>query len=63
MTPVKLPPLPVEKRYNLLVVISLMTSVALVFAFFLAMLFNGIGKDPQVYRMPTDHQMPTVVPD
>jgi hypothetical protein len=37
--------------------------VALVFAFFLVMLFMGIGKNAQIHRVPIEHQAPTLVPD
>jgi len=63
MTPVDPPSLQVERSYNLLVVISLMAGVALVFAFFLVMLFMGIGKSAQIPRVPVERQLPTIVPD
>jgi len=63
MTPVDPPSLQVERSYNLLVVISLMTGVALIFAFFLVMLFMGIGNGAQIHRVPIEHPSPTLVPD
>jgi len=63
MTPVEPPHLPVEKCYNPLVIIGLIGGVVLVFAFFLAMLFLGIGKSAQVHRVPADRQLPVNVPD
>ena len=63
MTQVEPPPLPAENGYNLLVVVGLIGGVLLVFAFFLAMLFLGIGKDTQVHRVPGERQLPANVPD
>jgi hypothetical protein len=63
MTPVEHPPLPFEKAYNPLVIVSLIGGVFLVVAFFLGMLFLGIGKDAQVHRLPAEKQLPANVPD
>jgi hypothetical protein len=63
MTPVDPPSLQVERCYNVPVCVSLMTGVALVLAFFLVMLFMGIGKNAQIHRVPIDHPAPTIVPD
>jgi len=63
MTPVDPPSLQVERNCNLVVVVSLIAGVALVFAFFLVMLFMGIGTSAQIHRVPVERQLPTIVPD
>ena len=63
MTPAEPPPLPVEKSYNLLVVAGLIGGVLLVFAIFIAMLSQGIGKSAPPHRLPVERQLPANVPD
>jgi hypothetical protein len=61
--PVEPPQLPVDKDYNPLAIIGLIGGVVLVFAIFLAMLFDGIGKAPPPHHMPTERQLPVNMPD
>ena len=63
MTHVEPPTLPVGKCYNPLVIMGLIGGVVLVFAFFLAMLFLGIGKGAQIHHLPAERQLPVNVPD
>jgi hypothetical protein len=54
--------MPGERTYNPLVVICIMGSVALVFAFFLMMFFSCNLKAPPARPTPGERQFPTNVP-
>lgn len=62
MTPAEPPHMPGERTYNPLVVICIMGSVALVFAFFLMMFFSCNLKAPPARPTPGERQFPTNVP-
>jgi hypothetical protein len=64
MIPVEPPQLPTRCGYNPMMGVGLISAVALVFAFFLAMFFLGIGKDSQAHHAPTiERQMPAGAPE